>query len=127
MNLEKVIFGFFTILACTLNFGFFVGNISTLHAHNPTELFAALVINLIVIVLKFGDRTQIGAIHLATSLAATIQLIAASIIWMWVIYIAGKPMTAGSISTIVSIAGGALIANLISVILLIGETLRQTR
>ena len=27
MNLEKVIFGAFVILACTLNFGFFVGEI----------------------------------------------------------------------------------------------------
>ena len=30
-------------------------------------------------------------------------------------------------STIVSLSGGALLANLISVVLLIGETLRQTR
>ena len=27
MNLEKVIFGFFIIFACTLNFGFFIGDI----------------------------------------------------------------------------------------------------
>lgn len=127
MNLEKVIFGFFTILACTLNFGFFVGDIDSLHAHNPTELFAALVINLVVVVLKFGDRTQIGAIHLATSLAATLQLITASLYWTWQVYIFQTPLNVGSMSTIVSISGGALIANLISVILLIGETLRQTR
>jgi hypothetical protein len=36
---------------------------------------------LIATILKFGDRTQIGAIHLATSLVADIQLIAAAIIW----------------------------------------------
>ncbi len=29
MSLEKVIFGFFVILACTLNFGFFVGEIDS--------------------------------------------------------------------------------------------------
>ena len=27
MNLEKVIFGFFVLLAATLNFGFFIGDI----------------------------------------------------------------------------------------------------
>ena len=27
MNLEKVIFGFFIVLAATLNFGFFIGDI----------------------------------------------------------------------------------------------------
>lgn len=127
MNLEKVIFGFFTILACTLNFGFFIGDIGTLHAHHPAELFAALVINLVVVVLKFGDRTQIGAIHLATSLVAALQLITSSLIWMWHVNINQLPLDEGSMSTIVSFSGGALVANLISVILLIGETLRQTR
>jgi hypothetical protein len=28
MNLEKVIFGFFVLLAATLNFGFFIGDIA---------------------------------------------------------------------------------------------------
>ena len=32
MNLEKVIFGFFIILAATLNFGFFIGEFE-----NPTH------------------------------------------------------------------------------------------
>ena len=27
MNLEKVVFGFFVLLAATLNFGFFIGDI----------------------------------------------------------------------------------------------------
>ncbi len=127
MNLEKVIFSFFTILACTLNFGFFAGEIESLLAHNATELFAALVVNLIVVVLKFGDRTHLGAIHLATSLVASLQLIAASFVWMWHIYVQQQAMDVSTIATIVSLSGGALIANVISVILLIGETLRQSR
>ena len=45
------------------------------------ELFAAVVVNLIATVLKFGDRTQIGAVHLATSLVADLQLIAAALAW----------------------------------------------
>ena len=78
MNLEKVVFGFFVLLAATLNFGFFIGDISNPELHNVYELFAALVVSLIATVLKFGDRTQIGAVHLATSLVADLQLVAAA-------------------------------------------------
>jgi hypothetical protein len=77
VNLEKVVFGFFVLLAATLNFGFFVGDIDRPELHSAYELFAAVVVNLIATVLKFGDRTQIGAVHLATSLVANVQLIAA--------------------------------------------------
>ncbi len=78
MNLEKVIFGFFIVLAATLNFGFFVGDIENPAHHDVYELFAALVVSLIATVLKFGDRTQIGAVHLSTSLVADLQLFAAA-------------------------------------------------
>ena len=60
MNLEKVVFGFFIVLAATLNFGFFLGDIDNVAHHNIYELYAAVVVNLIATVLKFGDRTQIG-------------------------------------------------------------------
>lgn len=127
MNLEKVIFGFFVILACTLNFGFFVGEIDNSLLHHPGHLFAAVVINLVALVMKFGDRTHIGATHLATSLVATLQLLAASLVWMWQVNINQAAMNGASMATIVSLSGGALVANLISVILLVSETLRQTR
>ena len=55
MNLEKVVFGFFVLLAATLNFGFFIGDISDPALHNVYELFAAIVVSLIATVLKFGD------------------------------------------------------------------------
>jgi hypothetical protein len=127
MNLEKVIFGFFTILACTLNFGFFIGDLDRPELHHPFELFAAIVVNLIVTVLKFGDRTQLGATHLATSLVASLQLLSASMVWAWQLYVARLPMDGEVMSIVVSLSGGALLANLISVVLLIGETLRQGR
>ena len=60
MNFEKVVFGFFVLLAATLNFGFFIGDIDKPELHNIYELMAAVVVNLIVTVLKFGDRTQMG-------------------------------------------------------------------
>lgn len=127
MNLEKVIFGFFIILACTLNFGFFIGDLDRPELHDVNELFAAVVVNLIATVLKFGDRTHIGATHLATSLVAVFQLLAASMVWMWQLYIHQQPMDGHTMSIIVSLSGGALVANLVSVVLLIGETLRQSR
>ena len=34
MNLEKVVFGFFVLLAATLNFGFFIGDIGDPELHN---------------------------------------------------------------------------------------------
>ncbi|MBK7472118.1 MAG: hypothetical protein IPI73_17440 [Betaproteobacteria bacterium] len=127
MNLEKVIFGFFIIFACTLNFGFFIGDLERPELHHPMELFAAVVVNLIATVLKFGDRTQLGTTHLATSLVASFQLLAASVFWMWQLYVTGAQMSGEIISVVVSLSGGALLANLFSVILLLGETLRQGR
>jgi len=37
MNLEKVIFGFFIVLAATLNFGFFIGDIDRLNFTTSTN------------------------------------------------------------------------------------------
>ena len=127
MNLEKVIFGFFIVFAATLNFGFFIGEIDNPAHHDIYELFAAVVVNLIATVLKFGDRTQIGATHLATSLVALVQLITASLVWAWQLYIHQQPMAGSTISVVVSLSAGALLANIIPVILLIGETLKQSR
>ncbi len=94
MNLEKVIFGFFIVLAATLNFGFFIGDIDRPELHHIYELAAALVVSLIATALKFGDRTQIGAIHLSTSLVADLQLIAAAITWAVAVHVTGEGMTA---------------------------------
>ena len=127
MNLEKVVFGFFTILACTLNFGFFIGDIGVPEMHHPGELFAAVIVNLVALVLKFGDRTHIGATRLATGLVACLQLLAASLVWTWHTHVAQAGMDAATMATIVSLSGGALLANLVSVALLIGETLRSSR
>lgn len=122
MNLEKVVFGFFVLLAATLNMGFFVGDIANPDLHNVYELFAALAVSLIATVLKFGDRTQIGAVHLATSLVADLQLVAASVVWVWADEISRGGITAGSTASVVSLSGGALLANLVSVVLLVTET-----
>lgn len=125
MNLEKVVFGFFVLLAATLNFGFFIGDLGDPRVHNVYELFAAVVVNLMAVVLKFGDRTQIGAVQLATSLVASLQLIAAAVVWTAVT--STGTLTAESTSSVVSLSGGALLANLVSVTLLVSETVSYQR
>ena len=127
MNFEKVVFGFFIVLALTLNFGFFIGDIDNPDHHNVYELFFALVISLIATVLKFGERTQIGAVLLATSLVADLQLIAAAIVWGAAVYITEVGLTPHVMSSIVSLSGGALLANVTSVVLLIIETVTMRR
>ena len=127
MNLEKVVFGFFVVLAATLNFGFFLGDIDRPELHNVYELFAAVVVNLIATVLKFGDRTQIGAVHLATSLVADLQLIAASLTWAYATQISAAGLDAGATASVVSLSGGALLANIVSLVLLVVETVSFRR
>ena len=122
MNLEKVVFGFFVLLAATLNFGFFIGDIGDPELHNSYELYAAVVVNLIATVLKFGDRTQIGAVHLATSLVADLQLTAAALVWGYAAYVSTAGITREAAASVVSLSGGALMANIVSVVLLVVET-----
>ena len=125
MNLQKVISGFFFILAMTLNFGFFYGEMDNPEMHSTYELFAALVISLIATALKIGDKTQIGSVLLASSLVADMQLIAAVVVWTVIEYT--STMTPSHMATIVSLSGGAFLANITSVILYIGETLKSKR
>ena len=127
MNLEKVVFGFFVLLAATLNFGFFIGDIDDPALHNVYELFAAIVVSLIATVLKFGDRTQLGAVHLATSLVADLQLLAAALVWGYAEYVSSQGLTPDSMASVVSLSGGALLANLVSVVLLVVETVSFQR
>jgi len=122
MNLEKVVFGFFVLLAATLNFGFFIGDIDDPAVHNSYELYAAVVVNLIATVLKFGDRTQIGAVHLSTSLVADLQLLSAAFAWGYASYVSAAGLTPKATASVVSLSGGALMANIVSVTLLVVET-----
>ena len=127
MNFEKVSFAFFIVFALTLNFGFFIGEIDNPAHHHVYELFAAIVISLIATIIKLGERSQIGAVLLATSLVADIHLVAAAIIWTYAEHITEAGVTPDMMSTIVSVSGGALIANLTSVILLVVETIVHRR
>ncbi len=122
MNSEKILFSFFMILALTLNFGFFIGEMDDPQHHNVYELFAVIVVNLIATIMKFGDRSRLGPMLLATSLVALVQLISAAIVWTFAIHIQETGLTPSVMVTIVSLSGGAVLANIISVILLMIET-----
>ena len=126
MNLEKVVFGFFIVLALTLNVAFVGGDFESPEHHNIWILFAAVVVNLIATVLKLGDRSQVGALLLATALVADLQLVAAAVIWTFADASAGAP-DPGTLVTIVSLALGALVANIVSVTLLVCDSLISGR
>jgi len=125
MNLEKVISGFFIIMALTLNFGFFYGDPTVIEYHNRYELFAAIIVNLIATIYKLGDKTQLGAVLLSTSLVADIQLIGAAIVWTLGTYVVG--MNAEISTAVISLSGGALLANIISVVLYCVDVLKSKR
>jgi len=127
VNSEKVMFAFFIVLALTLNFGFFIGDIDNPAHHDGLELAAALAVSLIATILKFGDRSQMGAVLLATSLVADLQLLIAAGTWTWAVNVSATGTTVEVISSIVSLSGGALLANLVSVTLLIAETISIRR
>ncbi len=127
MNLEKVVFAFCILLALTLNFGFFIGDISNPEHHNIFELFAAIVVSIVATILKFGDRTQLGAVVLASSLVADLQLVAAAILWTIAVHVSAAGLTGAATASIVSLSGGAVLANLVSVVLLTIETVMARR
>ena len=127
MNFEKVVFGFFIVLALTLNFGFFVGDIDNPDHHHAMELGAALAVSLIATIIKFGDRSQVGAILLATSLVADLQLLVAAFVWAYAAQVSAAGVTSEVLASIVSLSGGALLANLVSVTLLVAETITLRR
>jgi mannose/fructose/N-acetylgalactosamine-specific phosphotransferase system component IIC len=126
MNAEKVAFGFFILFAATLNFGFVIGDIDNPAHHNHWELFCAVAVNFVATALKFGDRTHIGAIHLASSLVALLQLIAATLVWFFADQ-ANRAINPADMASIVSLACGALLANIVSVVIMVVETTMQRR
>ncbi len=126
MSPERVLFAFIIVLALTLNVGFTVGDMTDPAQHNRYELFGALVVSLIATVMKFGDRSPLGSTMLATSLVADLQLIAAAVCWG--LYAGfGSEITGAQMATVVSLAIGALVANIISVVLLVIEVANLRR
>ncbi len=126
MKLERVVFGFFVVLALALNVVFVSGNFETPEHHSVWVLTVAIVISLIATGLKLGDRTQVGSILLATSLVADLLLITSRVVWIVLVDDSDTPEP-HAMAAIVSWASGALVANLISVIVLVSDALMSRR
>ena len=127
MNLERVIFGFFILLALTLNVVFVVGEIDNYKHHNVWVLTLAILVSLTATGLKLGDRTQVGALMLAASLVADLLLISSRIVWVVTEPDSGMGPGPEAMATIVAIAMGALVAHAVSAVILIGDTLMSRR
>ena len=127
MNLERVVFGFVIILALTFTFAFVMGDIDNASHHSVWLLTIAILINLIATGLKLGDRSQVGALLLASSLVVDVLLITARVIWVIDQNQTALGPNSESMANIVSLAGGALVASLVSVVILVGDTLISRR
>jgi hypothetical protein len=127
MNLERVVFGFVIILAFSFTFAFVIGDIDRVSHHNVWILTVAILINLIATGLKLGDRSQVGALLLASSLVADVLLITARVIWVTAENETAIGPGRESMVNIVSLAGGALAASIITVVIVVGDTLISRR
>lgn len=127
MNLERVTFGFFILLALTLNVVFVMGEFDNPQHHNVWVLTIAILVSLIATGLKLGDRSQVGAILLASSLVADLLLITARVVWVVVEEDAAIGPPPEGMVTIVSLAIGALVANIVSTVVMVGDTLMSRR
>lgn len=119
---SEVAYGSFVLLAASLNFAFFVGDIAEPSVHDVQVLFAALVVNLLATGLKLGDRTHVGAVHLSASLVVDLQLLAAVVVWLLSGDGSGRVVTA----EVVSLSGGALLASIVSVVMLFAQLLAKS-
>lgn len=127
MNLERVLFGFVIILALGFTFAFVMGDINNPSHHNVWILTVAILINLIATGLKLGDRSQVGALLLASSLVSDVLLITARIIWITAENQTSIGPSREAMVNIVSLAGGALVASIITAVILVGDTLISRR
>lgn len=127
MNLERVLFGFVIILALSFTFAFVIGDINNASHHNVWILTIAILVNLIATGLKLGDRSQVGALLLASSLVSDVLLITARIIWVTAENQTAIGPSREAMVNIVSLAGGALVAGIITVVILVGDTLISRR
>lgn len=108
MNWERVIFTFFTLMSLTTVAGF-------LYLDNAVSLFIATGFNLMSTFLKIGIKNSISAQMLASSIVSDLHLIPAFlalVIWH-------------NAPDAIALSIGALIANIVSVIFVIIESIKN--
>lgn len=89
--------------------------VSYLYHGNGYELIIAVSMNLIATTLKVGDRRTTGAMTMAANLVADFHLVPA----LWTFYYFGN------VELATSLAWGALVANIVSVVLLVAEAIMK--
>jgi hypothetical protein len=105
MDWGKVTYIFFALMSLTTTAGF-------LYDHNTTALFVAASINLASTLLKIGVRNVLSAELFSSSLVADLHLIPAFIIMQ----------VTGDLTIAISLAIGAVIANVFSLTLVVVES-----
>lgn len=105
MDWGKVIYIFFSLMSFTTIAGF-------IYDHNPINLYIAVSLNLISTVLKVGVRNLLAAELLASSLVADLHLLPAFFVLQF----------ANNLDESIALAIGALIANAVSVSLVLIES-----
>ena len=108
MSSRKLLTDFFVLMALTTNVSFVI-------FPNGVELFITVVTNLAATLLKIGEGRVLSAELMATGLVADLHLIPA----LYFFY-AGNPAEA------VSLAWGALAANVVSVLLVVIDTVLKS-
>ena len=104
MDWGKVIYIFFALMSLTTTAGF-------LYEHNDIALFIAASINLASTLLKIGVKNILAAELFASSLVADLHLIPAFILLQ----------VTGNLTIAISLAIGAVVANVFSMVLTLIE------
>ena len=107
MDWGKVVFIFFALMSLTTTVGF-------LYDQNEVALFIAASINLISTLLKIGVKNILSAELFASSLVADLHLIPAFLFMQ----------LSGNVTMAISLAIGAIVANIFSLSLVLIEALK---
>jgi len=107
MDWGKVIYIFFALMSLTTTVGF-------LYEQNEVALFVAASINLISTLLKIGVKNILSAELFASSLVADLHLIPAFLFMQ----------LANNVTMAISLAIGAIVANMFSLSLVLIEALK---
>ena len=130
MDLSKVGYSFLIILMLTLNFSFVLGKYSHLENNHFLLLLTAALVNSFCVFFIFQRNTKLKErfafkgreILFATGLVASMQLWLAVAVW---ILPANFDLTEPLSNRILSLSGGALLANFITSCIVVLDTLNH--
>ena len=108
MDWGKVTYIFLTLMSLTTTAGFF-------YEPNIIALFIAAGVNVISTILKIGVKNLLAAELLACSLVADLHLIPAFLVFVFT----------GNMKLVIALAIGAVIANIVSMILSMVESAKN--